>query len=82
MATPALRRHLGAAQRRSLPTTAPRRCIILQGNFLDGPWCAGSGHGPVRLLLTTVILFEPEVTECQRADPLFTALLNRLWIAS
>jgi len=31
-------------------------------------------------LFTIVILFEPEVTQRQRADPLFTALLNRLWM--
>ena len=56
---------------------APRRCTILQGNLLGSPKCADSGHV---FLFTIVILFEPEVTQHQQADLLFTALLNRLRI--
>jgi len=57
----------------------PRRCTILQGNLLDGPRCASCGQGPWYVsLFTTVILIEQKVTQRQRADPLFTALLSRL----
>jgi hypothetical protein len=56
---------------------ALRRCTILQGNLLGSPKCADSGHV---FLFTAVILLEPAVTQLQRADLLFTALLNRLRI--
>ena len=35
-----------------LKVTAYGRCTILQENLLDGPKCAGSGQGPVRLSLS------------------------------
>jgi len=46
-------------------------------HLLGSPKCADSGQV---FLFTVAILFEPEVIQRQRADLLFTALLNRLRI--
>jgi len=76
-----VRRHLGAAQRQSIPATPPPEMHHPTRKSPQQPKMCRLWARPCTyvFLFIIIIFFEPEVTQRQRADLLlFTALLNRL----